>query len=87
MIFSYTLQGREILENSEMTLWNSPSKGYTEENVRQFISAYNKKVAEADLEIGADCSVLRKILKVFKTENNLQCRRGNQQRSCQCLLK
>ena len=38
--------------------WNSPSKGYTEENIRMFILAYNKRVVEAHLEIGADCSVL-----------------------------
>lgn len=41
-----------------MALWNSPSEGYTEENIRMFISAYNKRVVEADLEIGADRSVL-----------------------------
>lgn len=36
------------------------SEGYTEENIRMFILAYNKRVVEADLEIGADCSVLSK---------------------------
>jgi len=57
MISLYTLQGIEVLEYSDMALWNSPSEVYTEENIRKFILAYNKTAVEADLEIGADCSV------------------------------
>lgn len=57
-VFLYTMPGREIVEKSERALWNSPSEGYTEENIRMFVSAYNKRVVEADLEKGADCFVL-----------------------------
>lgn len=46
------------MEKSERGLWNSPSEGYTEENLRMFVSAYNRRVVETDLEKGADFLVL-----------------------------
>lgn len=46
------------MEKSEKALWNSPSEGYTEENLRMFVSACNRRVVEADLEKGADFLVV-----------------------------
>lgn len=40
--------------NSERASWNSPSEGCTEENLRMFVSACNRRAVEADLEKGAD---------------------------------
>lgn len=75
-VFMYTMPGREIVEKSERALWNSHNEGYTEENLRIFVSACNRRVLEADLKKGADFLVLgwrllRNILKGFKSENNL----------------
>lgn len=47
-----------MVEKSERGFWNSSSEGYTEENLRMFVSAYNRRVVEGDLEKGADFLVL-----------------------------
>lgn len=57
-LFLYTMPEREMVEKSEGGLWNSSSEGYTEENLRMFVSAYNRRVVETDLEKGADFLVL-----------------------------
>lgn len=46
------------MEENERALWNSPSEGYTGENIRMFVSACNRREVEADLDKGVDFLVL-----------------------------